>query len=154
MFLAHIFARNNAISAFFVSYLLLTMQWKGSIPHCQELHSIGKEGGRVGTSIEFELSFALERFVLRANVSSPPSVIRMEWALSSMGPGSMKSSLPPGRQRASGQSSGEWGSPCFGSCNMWWNCFCLYTSGSWTLIYIELYSGDVHESFNQCCDVL
>lgn len=72
MFLAHIFARNNAISAFFVSYLLLTMQGKGSIPHRQELHSIGKEGGRVGTSIEFELSFALERFVLRADVELSP----------------------------------------------------------------------------------
>lgn len=48
------------------------MQGKGSIPHRQELHSIGKEGGRVGTSIEFELSFALERLELGADVELAP----------------------------------------------------------------------------------
>lgn len=44
------------------------MQGKGSIPHRQELHAIGKEGDRVRTSIEFELSFALERLGLGADV--------------------------------------------------------------------------------------
>lgn len=68
MFLAHIFARNNAIPASFVSHPLLTMQGKGSIPHRQELHSIGKEGDRVRTSVEFELSFAFERLELGADV--------------------------------------------------------------------------------------
>jgi hypothetical protein len=43
------------------------MQTKSSTPHSQELDSIGKEGSRVRTPIQFDLSFALERFVLRSN---------------------------------------------------------------------------------------
>lgn len=43
------------------------MQGKSSIPHGQELDSIGKEGRRVGTPIEFDLSFALERLALGSN---------------------------------------------------------------------------------------
>ena len=43
------------------------MQGKSSIPHSQELDSIRKEGGRVGTPIEFDLSFALEGLVLGPN---------------------------------------------------------------------------------------
>lgn len=68
MLIIHIFARNSHISVSFVSYLLLTMQGKSSIPHSQELHPIGKERSRVGTSVEFEMSFALERLLLRSDM--------------------------------------------------------------------------------------
>lgn len=43
------------------------MQGKSPISYCQELYSIGKEGGRVRTPIEFDPSSALEGFVLRSN---------------------------------------------------------------------------------------
>lgn len=43
------------------------MQGKSSIPHRQELDTIWKEGSRVGTPIEFDLSFALEGLILRSN---------------------------------------------------------------------------------------
>lgn len=68
MLIVHIFDRNSPISVSFVSFLLLTMQGKSSIPHSQELHSIGKEGSRVGTSVEFEPSFALERLVFGSDM--------------------------------------------------------------------------------------
>lgn len=45
----------------------LTVQGQGSIPHSQELDTIWKEGGRVGTPVEFDLSFALEGLVLGPN---------------------------------------------------------------------------------------
>lgn len=43
------------------------MQGKSSIPHSQELDTIWKEGGRVGTPVEFDPGFALEGLVLRSN---------------------------------------------------------------------------------------
>lgn len=43
------------------------MQRKSSIPHSQELDTIWKKVGGVGTSIECDLSFALEGLVLGSN---------------------------------------------------------------------------------------
>lgn len=43
------------------------MHGKSSIPHSQELDTVRKKWGRVGTPIECDLSFALEGLVLRSN---------------------------------------------------------------------------------------
>ncbi|KAK2113844.1 hypothetical protein P7K49_008110, partial [Saguinus oedipus] len=50
-----------------VQWASSVIQGKSSIPHSQELDSIGKEGSRVGTPIECDLSSALERLVFGSN---------------------------------------------------------------------------------------
>lgn len=44
------------------------MQRKGSVPHSQELDTIREKGGRVGTPVQCDLSFALEGLVLGSNL--------------------------------------------------------------------------------------